>query len=142
MYATISLFSTLTIISLAIASPIASTSEPDAGTTTCLPSFPTPSEVSGSMSIFTPTPITPPAASPTLGSPSKTELSICCCCMSEPQPEVSNYMAMCPRAGVQAVCGDSMPVDSDFTLGGLEGKPEEIAKVCSSARCGSVAFID
>lgn len=74
--------------------------------------------------------------------PSKKELSICCCCMYEPQPIEDHYIAECPRKGVQAVCGNEPPGDPEYSLGGLEGQPEEIAKVCSSVKCGPVHFVD
>ncbi|KAI2620885.1 hypothetical protein GGS26DRAFT_594575 [Hypomontagnella submonticulosa] len=122
--------------SLTAANPIA-----QAGTTTCLPPFPTPpiDEVSGSMTLYA------PAATPTMPIPPedpKKDLSICCCCMSEPQPDVGYYMAECPRPGVIDVCGYDFTGDSGYTLDGLEGQPEEIARVCSSVRCGPVHFTD
>ncbi|KAI1774343.1 hypothetical protein F4818DRAFT_80128 [Hypoxylon cercidicola] len=72
----------------------------------------------------------------------KQELSICYCCVSEPQPELDHYIAECPRKGVEAVCGNEPAGDPEYSLGGFEGQPEEIAKVCSSIRCGPVKFMD
>ncbi|KAI1411790.1 hypothetical protein F5Y13DRAFT_164353 [Hypoxylon sp. FL1857] len=91
------------------------------------------------MTLYLPTPT--PIAPPSPGLPEK-ELSICCCCLQEPQPEVDHYMSECPREGVRAVCGDEPDSDSGYTLGGLEGQPEEIARVCSTVRCGPVKFMD
>lgn len=96
-----------------------------------------PTDVAGSTAIINPT----PAASSFLRSSNK-ELSICCCCMYEPQPEVGDYIAECSRKGVQAVCGNEPAGDPEYSLGGLEGQAEEIAKVCSSIRCGPVKFVD
>ncbi|XXG99695.1 hypothetical protein Hte_006036 [Hypoxylon texense] len=96
-----------------------------------------PTNVAGSTTIIIPTPTT----SPSPGSTEK-ELSVCCCCVYEPQPDVDDYVAECSRKGVQAVCGNEPAGDPEYSLGGLEGQPEEIAKVCSSIRCGPVKFVD
>ncbi|KAI0378551.1 hypothetical protein F5Y04DRAFT_283780 [Hypomontagnella monticulosa] len=132
MKSIISLVTAACLAGLAAANPIA-----QAGTTTCLPVLPT-EEVSGSATVY------PPAATPTMPIPPEEpkRLSICCCCMNDPQPDVDDYIAECPRPGVLDVCGYDYTGDLGYTLGGLEGQPEEIAKVCSSVRCGPVHFTD
>ncbi|KAI0139553.1 hypothetical protein F4776DRAFT_594597 [Hypoxylon sp. NC0597] len=124
-----SLLATLAIFSLAKANTIAQ----------AIPTFSVPTNVTGSMTLYLPTPT--PITSPPPGTPKK-ELSICCCCLTEPQPEVDHYMSECPRDGVRAVCGDDPSGDTGYTLGGLEGQPEKIARVCSTVRCGPVKFMD
>ncbi|KAI0159964.1 hypothetical protein GGR52DRAFT_576700 [Hypoxylon sp. FL1284] len=85
---------------------------------------------------------------PTASSPSsqKTEMSICCCCLSDPQPEVDHYTATCPRNGVQAVCNNGYAEDSEYSFGGsergMEGNPDMIEARCSLVRCGPVLFED
>ncbi|KAL7624861.1 hypothetical protein AAE478_004075 [Parahypoxylon ruwenzoriense] len=126
MRTSISLLAVLALLTSASANPII-----HASTSRSL----SPSEATGIMSLFaTPTP--PPAPIPlpssTPAGPSK-DLSVCCCCLSEPQPEAQRYMSECPREGVRAVCGDAPPDEgTGYTLGGLEGQPDEIARVCST----------
>ncbi|KAI2603627.1 hypothetical protein GGR54DRAFT_460751 [Hypoxylon sp. NC1633] len=134
----ISFVFTLAVVCASVADSVAQTG----GTTTCI-QFPT--NVADSTPASIPTPTTKLIASPT-SSPSPTrsqiELSICCCCVPESLPEPDEYMTECPMDGVRSVCGDDVPDDSQYTLGGLEGNPEGIARVCTAARCGPVLFVD
>ncbi|KAI1390605.1 uncharacterized protein F4822DRAFT_155568 [Hypoxylon trugodes] len=132
MNSIISTLATFAVLGSTIANPII-----QASTT-----FSFPTNVTGSMTLYAPTqtPTLLPAPVTTSSPNAPKELSICCCCLFEPQPEVPHYIAECPRDGVHAVCGDEVPIDSGYTLGGLEGKPEEIARVCSEVRCGPVKF--
>ncbi|KAI1080787.1 hypothetical protein F5B20DRAFT_538948 [Whalleya microplaca] len=125
-------FSLLVTIVLSVA---AATQIRQATNTTRLPS---PSDITGIMTIYTPRVTAPSFEEP------KKELSICCCCVAafDTQPEPDHYMVECPREGVRDVCGEEPVGESSYHLGGLENHPEEVASVCSRARCGAVEFVD